>query len=136
MNPTFNESLNDLKDIFAIFDDPIDKFSQIIDMGKKSNGLSDKEKNDSNKIIGCSSLSWVIAEVDHKGILYIKTDSEALIVKGLLSILEFILNGKQKELAYEIEAQDILRNINLNRNLTSQRTNGFISAINKIREQI
>tara|TARA_Y100001970_G_C14157235_1_gene816295 strand:- start:176 stop:586 length:411 start_codon:yes stop_codon:yes gene_type:complete len=136
MNSKFNNSLNELKDIFAIFDDPIDKFSQIIDMGKKSNGLSDKEKSDCNKINGCSSLSWVVTELDSKGNINIKTDSEALIVKGLLSILEFVLNGKQKELIYEIEAQDILENINLNRSLTSQRTNGFISAIDKIREQI
>ena len=136
MNSAFQDPLDELKDIFIIFDDPIDKFSQIIDMGKKSNGLSDKEKCDSNKIIGCSSLSWVITEVNNKGILYIKTDSEALIVKGLLSILEFVINGKKKELIHEIEAQDILGNINLNRSLTSQRTNGFISAINKIREQI
>ena len=81
-------------------------------------------------------MSWVVTELDSKGNINIKTDSEALIVKGLLSILEFVLNGKQKELIYEIEAQDILENINLNRSLTSQRTNGFISAIDKIREQI
>ena len=68
--------------------------------------------------------------------LYIRTDSEALIVKGLLSILEFILNGKDKDVVNTITAQDILENINLNRSITSQRTNGFISAINKINLQI
>ena len=131
-----NTALEELKQTFSIFDDPIDKFSQIIDMGKKSPGLKGNEKKRNNQIIGCSSQSWVITTLDSKENLYIRTDSEALIVKGLLSILEFILNGNNKEIIYKIEAQDILENINLNRSITSQRTNGFISAINKIRSQI
>ena len=131
-----NTALEELKQTFSIFDDPIDKFSQIIDMGKKSPGLNENEKKRNNQIIGCSSKSWVITTLDSKDNLYIRTDSEALIVKGLLSILEFILNGNNKETIYKIEAQDILENINLNRSITSQRTNGFISAINKIRSQI
>ena len=131
-----NTALEELKQTFSIFDDPIDKFSQIIDMGKKSPGLKENEKKRNNQIIGCSSQSWVITTLDSKENLYIRTDSEALIVKGLLSILEFILNGNNKEIIYKIEAQDILENINLNRSITSQRTNGFISAINKIRSQI
>ena len=131
-----NTALEELKQTFSIFDDPIDKFSQIIDMGKKSPGLKENEKKRNNQIIGCSSQSWVITTLDSKENLYIRTDSEAVIVKGLLSILEFILNGNNKEIIYKIEAQDILKNINLNRSITSQRTNGFISAINKIRSQI
>ena len=131
-----NAALEELKQTFSIFDDPIDKFSQIIDMGKKSPGLKENEKKRNNQIIGCSSQSWVITTLDSKENLYIRTDSEALIVKGLLSVLEFILNGNNKEIIYKIEAQDILENINLNRSITSQRTNGFISAINKIRSQI
>ena len=129
-------ALEELKQTFSIFDDPIDKFSQIIDMGKKSPGLKENEKKRNNQIIGCSSQSWVITTLDSKENLFIRTDSESLIVKGLLSILEFILNGNNKEIIYKIEAQDILENINLNRSITSQRTNGFISAINKIRSQI
>ena len=136
LSDRINTALEELKQTFSIFDDPIDKFSQIIDMGKKSPGLKENEKKRNNQIIGCSSQSWVITTLDSKENLYIRTDSEALIVKGLLSILEFILNGNNKHIIYKIEAQDILKNINLNRSITSQRTNGFISAINKIRSQI
>ena len=136
MSNQINTSLEELKETFSIFDDPLDKFSQIIDMGKKSPGLKENEKKHNNQIIGCSSQSWVITTLDSEENLYIRTDSEALIVKGLLSILEFILNGNNKQIIYKIEAQDILENINLNRSITSQRTNGFISAINKIRSQI
>ena len=105
-------------------------------MGKKSEGLNNKEKNSDNRIIGCTSQSWVVTTIDKQNNLFIRTDSEAIIVRGLLYILERILNGNNKELINDIEAKDILENIDLNRNLTSQRTNGFISAITKIRSQI
>tara|TARA_B100001123_G_C14972689_1_gene892312 strand:- start:258 stop:683 length:426 start_codon:yes stop_codon:yes gene_type:complete len=136
MNTELRISLKEIRDIFSIFDDEIDKFSQIVDMGKKAKGLDDEEKNVNNKIVGCASQSWVVTIIDKKDKLFIRTDSEAIIVRGLLYILEKILNGKNKKIIYEIEAKDILENIKLNRNITSQRTNGFISAIDKIRYQI
>ena len=136
MNVEFKASLKEIRDMFSIFDDELDKFNQIIDMGKKSEGLNNEEKNSDNRIIGCTSQSWVVTTIDKQNNLFIRTDSEAIIVRGLLYILESVLNGNNKELINEIEAKDILENIELNRNLTSQRTNGFISAITKIRSQI
>jgi len=136
MNVEFKASLKEIRDMFSIFDDELDKFNQIIDMGKKSEGLSNEEKNSENRIIGCASQSWVVTTIDKQNNLFIRTDSEAIIVRGLLYILESVLNGNNKELINEIEAKDILENIELNRNLTSQRTNGFISAITKIKSQI
>ena len=136
MNVGFKASLKEIREMFSIFDDELDKFNQIIDMGKKSEGLNNKEKNSDNRIIGCTSQSWVVTTIDKQNNLFIRTDSEAIIVRGLLYILERILNGNNKELINDIEAKDILENIDLNRNLTSQRTNGFISAITKIRSQI
>ncbi len=136
MNVGFKASLKEIREIFSIFDDELDKFNQIIDMGKKSEGLNNEEKNSDNRIIGCTSQSWVVTTIDKQNNLFIRTDSEAIIVRGLLYILERILNGNNKELINDIEAKDILENIDLNRNLTSQRTNGFISAITKIRSQI
>ena len=136
MNVGFKASLKEIREMFSIFDDELDKFNQIIDMGKKSEGLNNEEKNNDNRIIGCTSQSWVVTTIDKQNNLFIRTDSEAIIVRGLLYILERILNGNNKELINDIEAKDILENIDLNRNLTSQRTNGFISAITKIRSQI
>ena len=136
MNVGFKASLKEIREMFSIFDDELDKFNQIIDMGKKSEGLNNEEKNSDNRIIGCTSQSWVVTTIDKQNNLFIRTDSEAIIVRGLLYILERILNGNNKELINDIEAKDILENIDLNRNLTSQRTNGFISAITKIRSQI
>ena len=135
-NDEVQTSLQDLREIFSVFDDPLDKFSQIIDMGKKSKGLFAEEKNRYNQILGCSSEAWVVTKIDINDCIIIRTDSDALIVKGLLSILEFILSNKNKSVVKSITAQEILNNINLNRSITSQRTNGFISALNKIKSQV
>ena len=63
-------------------------------------------------------------------------DSDTFIVKGLLSILQQIINGSTKEEVLKIEIQDILKSIGLEESITSQRTNGFLSAMNKIKGQI
>ena len=57
-------------------------------------------------------------------------------MRGLLHILEKLLNGRTSEEVLSVEAKDIIGNIGLNRSITSQRTNGFISALDKIHQQI
>ena len=54
--------IGDIRERFNLFDDPIDKYAYLIELGKKSNGLSDSEKIDRNKIHGCASDSWLIIE--------------------------------------------------------------------------
>ena len=102
---------------------------------KKNIGLDEIDKNKSTKIYGCASSAWI--KTDKKNDNYfIKTDSDTFIVKGLLNILEFILNGTTKKEIEKIKIEDILKNIGLENSITSQRTNGFLSALNKIKEQV
>tara|TARA_Y100000590_G_scaffold465959_1_gene639810 strand:- start:1991 stop:2407 length:417 start_codon:yes stop_codon:yes gene_type:complete len=124
-----------INDMFNVFDDPMDKYTQIIELGKKNFGLDPNYKNDDNRIIGCASLAWVYTNKNNN--LYsIKTDSDTFIVKGLLYILEYIINDSTKEEIINIKITDILKNIGLEESITSQRTNGFLSAIEKIKTQI
>ena len=88
------KSLQDLNDLFIIFEDPKDKFVQLMDMAKESEKLTEIEKTDINKINGCTSQAWVVAEDNGNETYRIKTDSDALIVKGLLTILEKIFSGQ------------------------------------------
>ena len=98
-------------------------------------GISKELKTDENKIIGCTSKAWVICENNNNKIK-ISTDSESYIVRGLLHLLEKILSNRTKEEILSIEAGSILHNVGLGKNITSQRTNGFLSAVNKIQNQI
>ena len=134
--PTIDNQLAEFKELFSFFDDPMDKFAQIIDMGKSSIGLDEIDRNESTKITGCTSQAWVKCTENGDGTFLVQTDSDAFIVRGLLNILEKLLNGRTFEEVLSVEAKDILENIGLNRSITSQRTNGFISAIAKIRQEI
>ena len=133
---TIDNQLAEFKELFSFFDDPMDKFAQIIDMGKSSIGLDEIDRNECTKIMGCTSQAWVKCTENGEGTFLVRTDSDAFIVRGLLNILEKLLNGRTFEEVLSVEAKDILENIGLNRSITSQRTNGFISAIAKIRQEI
>ena len=128
--------LGEFNELFSFFDDPMDKFAQIIDMGKASKGLDEIDRNEITKIIGCTAQAWVKCTDNGVGTFLVRTDSDAFIVRGLLNILEKLLNGRTSEEVLSVEAKDILENIGLNRSITGQRTNGFISAIAKIRQEI
>ena len=124
-----------INEMFNVFDDPMDKYTQIIELGKKNNGLDAIDKIDINRIYGCTSLAWV--KTFKKNNLYsIQIDADTLIVKGLLNILQYIIDESSKEDILKIEINNILKNIGLEKSITSQRTNGFLSAMEKIKKQI
>ena len=132
---SYSDKINSIKEMFDVFDDPMDKYVQIIELGKKNKGLSNEEKNNQNRIYGCASLAWV--KVYKKNNKYIiTTDSDTFIVKGLLNILKIIIDGLSKEEIEEIDINMIFEKIGLDNSITSQRTNGFLSAIDKIKEQL
>ena len=132
---TIEESIKEINSVFSFFQDPMEKIEQLIDYGKMASGISEDLKVDENKIVGCTSMAWVICKNDNERVA-ISTDSESYIVRGLLHLLEKILNNRTKDEILSIEAGSILNNIGLGNNITSQRTNGFLSAINKIQSQI
>ena len=132
---SINSRIKEIEDMFLVFDDPMDKYTQIIEFGKKNFGLKEEEKNETNRIYGCTSLAWV--KTEKNGTLYsIKTDSDTFIVKGLLNILEFIISNSEKDEIIKLKIEDILLKIGLENSITSQRTNGFLSAVEKIKQQI
>ena len=125
----------EIRDMFEIFDDPMDKYVQIIELGKKNPGMQDNEKNEKNRIYGCASLAWV--KVNKKGLKYtISIDSDTFIVKGLLSIIKYIIDDSKIDEINNIDIQSILSDIGLENSITSQRTNGFLNAVKKIQEQV
>jgi len=130
------EELNKLRETFMLFDNPKDKFVQLMDMAKQSQDLDISEKCDFNKINGCTSQAWVIVEPNNDGTYTIRADSDALIVKGLLTILEIIFTNKVIEEILSTDSQDILNSIGLENVITSQRTNGFSNAVKKIHSLI
>ena len=126
------QQLTSLREVFMLFEDPKDKFVQLMDMAKESEQLEDNEKVEQNKINGCTSRAWVVAKQNSDKTYTFRTDSDSLIVKGLLTILEKVFSGQTVDSILSMNSSDILHSIGLEKTITSQRTNGFSSAVEKI----
>ena len=132
---TITEKLQSIKDEFSIFSDPRDKYVYLVDLAKSSESLTKNEQSEENRIHGCTSQAWVISEMKEDN-FYFKTDSDAMIVKGLLSLIERSFNGHSAKEILSIEGKDFLSSVGLDRAISSQRTNGFSNAINKIQKEL
>ena len=131
-----SDKKKEIKEMFEVFDDPMDKYVQIIELGKKNSGIPPEDKNNSNRIFGCASLAWIKTLKNRDNTYNVLVDSDTFIVKGLLSILQYIVDGATLEEINELNINSILVEIGLEDSITSQRTNGFMNALNKIKEQI
>ena len=131
-----SDKTNYIKEMLEIFDDPMDKYVQIMEFGKKNSGMPDVNKNDDNRIFGCASLAWVEIINNKNNTYNISVDSDTLIVKGLLSILKYIIDGASLKEINQLDIIYLLKEIGLEDSITSQRTNGFMNALNKVKEQI
>ena len=130
------QQLTSLRELFILFEDPKDKFVQLMDMAKESEHLKENEKIEQNKINGCTSRAWVVTEQNSDDTYTFRTDSDSLIVKGLLTILEKVFSGQTADNILSIKSSDILYSIGLHKTITSQRTNGFSSAVQKIHNSL
>ena len=133
---TVEKELKSLREIFEIFENPKDKFLQLMDMAKDQKPLHKDDKKEFNKIYGCSSQAWVVAKNHENNTYTFRTDSDALIVKGLLQILEKVFNNQTSEEILSVNSQYILQAIGLEGSVTSQRNNGFSSAVDKIHKLV
>ena len=128
-----NLTLEEIKENFQLFENQLDKFEYLIELGKNNVGLDSYNKIEKNLIIGCASRSWVICNKENQS-FYIKIDSEAHIVRGLLSILQITINGKSKNDISTIDGKKVLTKVGLGNTITSQRMNGFLSALDKVKK--
>ena len=133
---TIQDTMTLIKDEFSIFNEPQEKYILLVDLAKKSSGLPPEKRTDNNKVNGCISQAWIIADKQTDDTYNFQTDSDAMIVKGLLFILQRLFNGQRKEDIVSIDGQNILDHIGLEGTISNQRTNGFGAAINKIQHEL
>ena len=116
---------------FALFDSWEDKYEYIIDMGKKLPVLEDEHKLDENKIKGCQSTVWLVASYND-GRAFFKADSDAIIVKGLISMLIKVLSGHTPTEIIDARL-DFIREIGMMTHLAQTRSNGLLSMIKQMK---
>src|SRR5215204_2001715 len=93
---TIEEIEKEIVEEFSLFDSWDDKYEYIIDLGKKLQVLDEKYKLDENKVKGCQSTVWLVAD-KKEGRIFYNADSDAMIVKGLISMLIRVLSGQKPD---------------------------------------
>ncbi len=113
------------------FLDDMAKIEYLVDISKKAPGLPPELKDEQHKVYGCASETWLNVE-EKDGKIFITSDSDTAIVRGLLQLLERCFNGHTKEEITAVDGQQVLNTIGLGGSITNRRMNGFASAIAKI----
>ena len=128
---TLEESKQDIIGEFSMYDEWLDKYEYLIELGKNLEPYPEELKTEDRLIKGCQSRVWLDAEL-REGRLYFRADSDAIITKGIISLLISVYSGRTPE---EIAKDDFsfLEEIGLKENLSPTRANGLVSMIETIR---
>lgn len=123
---------NEIIDEFSVFDDWLDKYEYIIELGKSLEEYPEDRKTDDKLVKGCQSRVWIDFKVE-AGKIFFNADSDAIITKGIISLLVRIYSGRTPQ---EILSSDfsVVEKIGLKENLSPTRANGLVSMIQMIRE--
>lgn len=129
--PNINDIQNEIIEDFSLFDDWMEKYEYIIDMGKNLPLIDDQYKTDDYIIKGCQSKVWLRAEKEGDRVNFY-ADSDAVITKGIISMLIKVLSGQKAE---EIANADLyfIDKIGLKEHLSPTRSNGLVSMIKQMK---
>ena len=128
---SIGEIEDEIVEEFSLFDSWDDKYEYIIDLGKKLPKLEDQFKKDENKVKGCQSTVWLVA--DYKdGSVYYKAESDAVIVKGLISMLIRVLSGQSPDDIVNARLE-FIREIGMMTHLAQTRSNGLLSMVKQMK---
>ena len=128
---TIHETEDEIVDEFSLFDSWEDKYEYIIDLGKKLKTLEPEFKTEENKIKGCQSQVWLVAN-ENNGRIYFKADSDAVIVKGLVSMLIRVLSGHRPDEIINAKL-DFINKIGMTTHLAQTRSNGLLSMVKQMK---
>lgn len=128
---TINEQQDEVIEEFSELDDWMDRYQLLIDLGEEQEPLPDDEKTEQNLIDGCQSRVWLVCD-ENNGILTFRAESDALIVKGIVSLLIRVVSGHTPQ---EILDADLyfIREIGLTEHLSPTRSNGLLAMIKQMR---
>jgi len=125
------ESQIEIINEFSFFEDWMDKYQYIIDLGRRLSPLAAQEKINDNKIKGCQSQVWLICESDNERLLF-RAISDAAIVSGLIAILLRIYSNKKPQDILEAPI-DFIEALQLEQHLSATRSNGLSSMLAAIK---
>mgnify|MGYP000260851413 CR=1 FL=1 len=122
---------NEIIEEFAMFDDWMDRYEYMIDLGKSLPIINDQYKTENNLIKGCQSKVWVHAELKDDSIIF-TADSDAIITKGIIAILIRVFSNQHPKAIIEANT-DFIDAIGLKEHLSPTRANGLVSMIKQLK---
>lgn len=128
------QAFKDIEENLAFLDDWEERYRYLIELGQALPPLAPEERNAANKVQGCTSQVWLVSERDGDRLLY-RGESDAMIVRGLVAVLVALYSGRP---AAEIAATDAIAlfdDLGLREHLTTQRSNGLVAMVNRIRSE-
>ncbi len=128
---TIQEIEKEIIDEFSVFDDWMDKYAYLIELGSGLEGMDEAHKTEENLIKGCQSRVWFHADMKD-GLLYFTADSDAIITKGIAGLLIRVFSGQKPE---DIVNADLhfIDEIGLTQHLSPTRSNGLLSMVKQIK---
>jgi len=131
MRMTINQIQDQIVEEFSIFDDWMDRYQQLIDLGNELKPIEEQKRTEQHLIKGCQSKVWVNAELTD-GKVYFEADSDAIITKGIVALLVRVLNGRTPK---EIIDADLyfVDKIGLKENLSPTRSNGLLAMMKQMK---
>ena len=128
-----NPDFEDLVETFEFLDDWEDRYRHVIDMGKGMASLDDAFRVPATKVDGCASQVWLLPKIEND-VFTFEGASDAMIVQGLIAILQLLYNNEPVGNITAIDAAAELGRLGLNEHLSSQRSNGLRAMVQRIRE--
>jgi cysteine desulfuration protein SufE len=128
---TLEEKQQEIIDEFAVFDDWMEKYEYIIDLGKDLPLIAEDKKTDDRLIEGCQSRVWLDASVENDRMV-LTADSDAIITKGIIGLLVRVLDNETPEAVAKADLH-FIRDIGLAEHLSPTRANGLASMVKKIK---
>lgn len=129
---TINETQDEIIEEFVELEDWMDRYQLLIDMGEEQEPLPDGEKTEQNLIDGCQSRVWIVCDRGVDGRLTFRAESDALIVKGIVSLVIRVFSGHTPQEILDADLYFIPR-IGLTEHLSPTRSNGLLAMIRQIR---
>lgn len=128
--PAFAE----IQENLAFLDDWEDRYRYLIELGQALPPLAEDERNPENRVHGCVSQVWLVTERDGPLLRY-RGESDAMIVRGLVAVLVSLYSGRPPREVAETDAVAVLDGMGLREHLTTQRSNGLVAMVNRIRDE-
>ena len=126
-------NIEDLAETFDLLGDWEERYSYLIELGRKLPPLTEAERSEETKVRGCMSQVWLVGGQQADGAMHFNGDSDSTLVKGLIALLMVMVNDQAPSQILAADIAKTFKDLGLESHITVNRRNGFYSMVERIR---